>query len=135
MEPVPYSFCPAVPMQLYSIHLFATKRNCIMKKFSTSNRAHRFISGTAVFALALTLTTAPSFAQEAAEEAEAEAELSAIIVTGSRISRPELDVASPIVSISAETIAASGKVNLSDYLIHPRANGINRQHTCQRRGR
>ena len=57
-----------------------------MKKFSTSNHVHRLIRNTAVCALTLTMTTAPSFVQEAAEQAEAEP--SSIIVTGSRISRP-----------------------------------------------
>ncbi len=85
-----------------------------MKEITLSSRAQRFVSSTAVCALALAMTTGSAFAQAAPAETEDEA--SPIIVTGSRISRPELDVATPIVSISAETIAASGKVNLSDYL-------------------
>lgn len=40
-----------------------------------------------------------------------------IIVTGSRISRPELDVANPIVSVTAETIENTGQTNITDILI------------------
>jgi iron complex outermembrane receptor protein len=40
-----------------------------------------------------------------------------IVVTGSRIARPELDVASPIVSVSAAMIENTGQNNIADILI------------------
>lgn len=40
----------------------------------------------------------------------------AIIVTGSRIARPELDAANPVVTISDADIVESGTTNLTDYL-------------------
>ena len=70
-------------------------------------------STAALLILSLSGVVTPVFAQDAEVPAEEEAE---IVVTGSRIARPELEVASPIVSITAETIVASGKVNLVDFL-------------------
>jgi iron complex outermembrane recepter protein len=40
-----------------------------------------------------------------------------IIVTGSRIQRPELEVANPIVAVTAAAIESSGKTNITDILI------------------
>lgn len=40
-----------------------------------------------------------------------------IVVTGSRIARPELDVANPIVAVSAEQIEQTGRTNLTDILL------------------
>lgn len=40
-----------------------------------------------------------------------------IVVTGSRIARPELEVASPIVAVTAEAIENTGQTNLVDILI------------------
>src|SRR5690606_31142972 len=37
--------------------------------------------------------------------------------TGSRIARPELDVANPIVAVSAEQIEQTGRTNLTDILL------------------
>lgn len=49
--------------------------------------------------------------QESVDETEA------IIVTGSRIARPELDFPNPIVSITSAQIQQSGDTNLTDFLI------------------
>jgi iron complex outermembrane recepter protein len=72
---------------------------------------------------ALLMATTPSlaFAQdeqqpEATAEAEAD-EGEAIVVTGSRIARPELNVANPIVAISGESIQKTGQTNVTDVLI------------------
>lgn len=40
-----------------------------------------------------------------------------IIVTGSRIVRPELDVANPIVAVTAEQIEQTGRTNITDVLL------------------
>ncbi len=70
----------------------------------------------ATAALAMILGGQPAFAQDAVDgEPEADEEAT-IIVTGSRISRPELEVANPIVAITAETIVNSGKTNIADVL-------------------
>lgn len=53
-------------------------------------------------------------AAPAADDEAASSEL--IIVTGSRIKRPNLDSPIPVVSISAETIAKSGTTSIGDYL-------------------
>ncbi len=67
---------------------------------------------------ALILFASSAAAQDAPAPPEApEADESEIVVTGSRISRPELDVANPIVAITAEAIEKSGQVNLTDYLL------------------
>ncbi|RYD30328.1 MAG: TonB-dependent receptor [Sphingomonadales bacterium] len=41
----------------------------------------------------------------------------AIVVTGSRIARPEISAPNPIVSFSSATIEQSGRVNLTDFLV------------------
>ncbi len=77
--------------------------------------------------LAMTIAT-PAFAQDtpdpapaqtdtatAAQDQEPEAE---IVVTGSRIARPELSLPNPVQVLSAETIEQSGKVNLTDFLVN-----------------
>jgi len=40
-----------------------------------------------------------------------------IVVTGTRIARPELDFANPVVSFGAATIEQSGRTNLADFLV------------------
>lgn len=50
-----------------------------------------------------------------AQEADASDE-GVIIVTGSRIPRPELDAPNPVVTVSDEDIVNSGTINLTDYL-------------------
>ncbi len=68
--------------------------------------------GTAPIAICLTLLSAPALAQDAAEEAEAEA----IVVTGSRIARPDLTSASPVSVISTEDIKLQGTTRVEDVL-------------------
>lgn len=55
--------------------------------------------------LGIALVSAPAFAQDAAEEG-ASAEQSDIVVTGSRIARPDLEVTSPVTVVGAEEITA-----------------------------
>jgi iron complex outermembrane recepter protein len=82
-------------------------------------------TGIAIGALswALFISTGTAWAQdsqaepEATAEEEAGAEGEAIVVTGSRIARPELNVANPIVAVTAEDIEKTGQVNVTDVLI------------------
>jgi iron complex outermembrane recepter protein len=67
---------------------------------------------TAAFAQAEEPKPAPAQDQPAEGDDE-----QVIVVTGSRIARPELDVANPIIAISGEAIKKSGTVNVSDVLI------------------
>lgn len=53
----------------------------------------------------------------AADESVQEAESEDIVVTGSRIARPELDFPNPITSVTAAQIEQSGDTNLVDFLI------------------
>jgi outer membrane receptor protein involved in Fe transport len=73
---------------------------------------------TASAALAVVLAGQPILAQDtdvaAADTAAGEDEV--IIVTGSRIARPELALPNPVVAIGAENIQESGKTNLTDFL-------------------
>jgi outer membrane receptor protein involved in Fe transport len=48
--------------------------------------------------------------------AVAQEEPETVIVTGSRIPRPEIALANPVVSVSSAAIADSGKTNITDYL-------------------
>jgi outer membrane receptor protein involved in Fe transport len=59
-----------------------------------------------------TVTDAEIATQEAVDEQGED-----IVVTGSRIARPELDVAVPVVSVTSEAIEATGLNNLTDVLI------------------
>ncbi len=54
-------------------------------------------------------------ATEIAESADGAAET--IVVTGSRIYRPELSLPNPVQTLSAETITRSGDTNLTDFLL------------------
>src|SRR5690606_13033089 len=64
-------------------------------------------------ALAVSLSATPAVAQEPAEAIESG---EAIIVTGTRIRRPDLESAKPIVAIPAQNIQHSGQPNLTDLL-------------------
>lgn len=62
------------------------------------------------------LGTTSAYAQEETA-ATAEVQEDAIIVTGSRIARPELAAPSPIVTVTAQQLERSGDVNVTDYLV------------------
>ena len=82
----------------------------------------RLMSST--FILSVAAAAAPAFAQEAetavpAAEAEAEAAADAgeeIVVTGSRIARPDLDSPVPVVAVGAEQIQRDAAINIQDTL-------------------
>lgn len=70
-------------------------------------------ASTASLALGVALISMPSFAQEAeADDAGSES----IIVTGSRIARPNLDSSSPIAVVTGEQTVANGDITLDTYL-------------------
>jgi len=69
---------------------------------------------TTIVAAAFTMAV-PALAQTPASEAAAAEDV--IVVTGSRIARPELDVANPIVSVTADAIEKTGQVNLTNILL------------------
>jgi iron complex outermembrane recepter protein len=87
----------------------------------TNKTLRREFSLTVSFA-ALLMATTPSLAlaqddQQPEATAEAEAnEGEAIVVTGSRIARPETETANPVTSFGRESIVLSGKTNLTDFL-------------------
>lgn len=83
--------------------------------------------GTAPLVLGLALISAPVFAQEA--PAEASADDQAIVVTGSRIARPDLEAAVPVAVLSAKTIEDSGANNIQDVLADLPAVGQNLSRT------
>lgn len=75
----------------------------------------------APIALSVALTANPVFAQESVEALDAAVSTSSegdsvILVTGSRIVRPEADNAAPVVAITAENIEQSGETNLTELL-------------------
>ena len=78
-----------------------------------------------VSGLALVLAAAPAFAQAPPEQAPATAadpttdaaESQEVVVTGSRIARPELSLPNPVQVIDAATIEQSGRTNLTEFLL------------------
>jgi outer membrane receptor protein involved in Fe transport len=59
--------------------------------------------------------TDDSVAAQAPQEEDPQEE---VVVTGSRIARPELSLPNPVQVLSAETIEQSGKTNLTDFLVN-----------------
>lgn len=79
------------------------------------NARWRVSAAQAAFVFALSTTAA--FAQDQAPEGAPPEDEEAIIVTGSRIARPELDVANPVVAVTAEQIEQTGRTNITDVLL------------------
>lgn len=83
----------------------------------------RLKGAAAPIALSVALLAPPAFAQEppaqdiTEPDAPADDELAVIIVTGSRIARPELAEPNPIVAVTAEQIERSGDTNVVDTLV------------------
>ena len=88
-------------------------RDWTVKK-TTTQTLLRLAAAPAVLGVAMLSTAA--FAQEP-QTADAAEEGDVIIVTGSRIARPELEVANPIVAITAAAIENTGQTNVADILI------------------
>ena len=77
--------------------------------------------GAAPIALGVAMLATPAFAQDGAgaedvAETAADNEETAIIVTGSRIARPNLDAVSPVTSVTVGELVDSGDISLGDAL-------------------
>ena len=75
-------------------------------------RSGRFLTGTALISGIIVFTSAAAFAQTAGGATAASGQLEDVVVTGSLISSPNYVAASPIVTMSAEDLKASGQVNV-----------------------
>ena len=90
-----------------------------------------------VSAVAFCLVTLPVFAQTAPTPATDE---DVIIVTGSRITRPEIAFPNPVVSVSADMLLQSGKTDITSVLLDTPAligslgNGANAGSNSQNAG-
>lgn len=73
-------------------------------------------ASTAPLALGLMLTAAPAFAQESVDDAADEEVSQPIVVTGSRIARPNITGSSPITVVGSEQIELTGTVTLETLL-------------------
>jgi iron complex outermembrane receptor protein len=83
----------------------------------TSTLKIRLLTTSLLFGVAVTSTSA--LAQEAsvpADATDAAAADEVIVVTGSRIARPDLEASSPITFVRAEDIALSGSTNVEQFL-------------------
>ena len=78
-----------------------------------NTRISKFKYATAPLALGLALISTPSFAQDEAAEEEAG---EAIIVTGSRIARPNIEAASPVTVVSSEQVELTGTTTVETLL-------------------
>ncbi len=67
-------------------------------------------AGTAPVVLGLAMLASPAFAQSAAEEAPA----GEIVVTGTRIARPNVEAASPVTVVTSEAIKEFGATKIED---------------------
>ena len=76
----------------------------------------RLITGTSTLSLLLLATGAYAQTQTTPEKASGD-DHQAIIVTGTRIARPEIEFANPVTSVSAQMIERSGKTDVTSILI------------------
>ncbi len=81
-----------------------------------STLSHRLLRTSATLALGIAgLSAVPAWAQEAAPPADqAEDSEEAIVVTGSRIQRPDLEGAAPVTALSNDTLTAAGSTSAGD---------------------
>lgn len=85
-----------------------------MMNIRVSNRRIGLRSSVGVVALAL---AAPAIAQDAEVTGETEeAAATAIVVTGTRIQRPEAATATPVIAVTQENITQSGITNVTELL-------------------
>jgi len=93
---------------------------------SRTMRAARLSFGTSMFVLSLAALSQPATAQTAlsatdtqvddGNQSASEGASTDIVVTGSRIRRPDFDTPNPVLSISAAQVQQSGSTNLTDFL-------------------
>lgn len=86
---------------------------------TASRGKNRFFLSVGASAIALAGLSVPAAAQDEQAPAQetAAAEQEAIVVTGSRIARPEIDSPNPVISVTSDTIQQSGLTNLTDLLV------------------
>ncbi|NKJ42622.1 TonB-dependent receptor [Novosphingobium sp. SG720] len=91
----------------------------------TKHKTTAYRAGAAGFALAIASLAAPAFAQDAAPADAATADDSTpIIVTGTRIERPDLTASSPVSVISSESIKSVNTVTVEQILsVNPQFAG------------
>ena len=90
------------------------KTNTKLKLLSSATTAIVLLTSAAAFAQ--TATTKPADATTTTDAKAADEDQTAIVVTGSRIARPELKATIPIVVVSAQAIQDKGQTNLLDAL-------------------
>ena len=103
---------------------------------STSLRSRAF-AGSALAVLGLALVASPAFAQTTtsgdtsaqAEGSPPQAQGEEIIVTGSRIARPELEANVPIAAVPAEALEQDAAINVQDTLAELPQVGIGTSRT------
>jgi outer membrane receptor protein involved in Fe transport len=76
----------------------------------------RFLAATALASASFFAMPSTAFAQDAAAPAEAEDAGAAIIVTGSRIRRPNLESTVPVTSVTGEELFETGTLSVGDQL-------------------
>jgi iron complex outermembrane recepter protein len=69
-----------------------------------------------ISSLVIAGAAAPALAQDTAANTDV-AQLETILVTGSRIARPEVELANPVVTVDAAKIENSGQVNVTEILL------------------
>lgn len=79
----------------------------------TSIKKGALRSATCIAALGISVSATAAYAQ-ATDDTSTEGET--IIVTGSRIARPQVDTPNPVMTVSNDDIVQSGTTNLTDYL-------------------
>ncbi len=90
-----------------------------------SNKISSLKAGVAPIVLGVALLATPSFAQSADAGVAAEE----IVVTGSRIARPEIEASTPVQVVSADAIESQASPNVADILNQLPAAGIGSQRT------
>lgn len=74
----------------------------------------KLVTSTAPLAIGLVLMATPAFAQDEAQADEETAKEPSIVVTGSRLSSPNLDSVSPVTVVNSEDIRLQGTVRTED---------------------
>lgn len=78
--------------------------------------ARRLRLGAAPLAMGIALIAVPVIAQDAPADETAAEEGDAIVVTGTRIARPDFSNPNPVVTVDSTTIQQSGQTNLTEFL-------------------
>lgn len=93
----------------FRILYLAVARGCIVKK----NQFFKLKIGAAPLVLSVAMVSAPAIAQDDAAEAGYS---DAIVVTGSRIARPDLESVVPVAVVDSQSLERDAAVNIQDVL-------------------